>query len=141
MNIVKLIAGAALLPAFAIIPSMASAQGAPEEIVVTGNLRTVPDSVRSLSQSVSYADLDLSTEAGRAEMRHRVNLTARFLCDKLGESGSSSAIIPSCRDAAVRDAMSRLGTVEQSFAPRGTTWVRPQAWSPPYPADWRQRYP
>lgn len=141
MKISKLIAGAALLPAFALIPQVAGAQAAPEEIVVTGNLGTVPDSVRSLSQSVSYADLDLSTAAGRAEMRHRVNLTARFLCDKLGEGGSSASVVPSCRDAAVRDAMSRLGTVEASFAPRSTTWVRPQAWSAPYPPDWTKRYP
>ncbi|MBW8786075.1 MAG: UrcA family protein, partial [Novosphingobium sp.] len=93
----------------------------PDEIIVTGRYGTVPESVRSLSQPVSYADLDLSTEAGRKELAHRVSLTARFLCDKLGEPTTSYGPVPSCRDAAVRDAMSRVGTIEEHFAPRGTT--------------------
>ena len=124
-----------------VVPSAALAQSPPEEIVVLGNFGTVPDNVRSLSQAVSYADLDLSTRAGKDEMRHRVSLTARFLCNKLGESDAGDAVLPSCRDAAVRDAMNRLGKVEASFAPRGTTWVRPAPWSAPYPAEWYRRYP
>lgn len=123
------------------IPSAPVAAQAPEEITVTGNYGRAPDSVRSLSQSVSYADLDLSTVAGRDELHRRVNLTARFLCDKLGENGTGDALIPSCRQAASQDAMKRMGSIEQHFAPRGTTWVRPPAWTPPYPADWPSRYP
>jgi hypothetical protein len=42
-------------------PALAQPAPPPEEIIVTGNLGEVPDSVRSLSQPVSYADLDLST--------------------------------------------------------------------------------
>lgn len=127
--------------AISAIASTAGAQSSTEEIIVTGRYDRVPDNVRSASQSVSYADLDLSTKAGRDELRHRVNLTARFLCDKLGESATGDAIAPSCRQAAVRDALDRVGTVEQSFAPRGTAWVRPPAWTAPYPADWITRYP
>ncbi|WP_230463330.1 UrcA family protein [Sphingobium sp. Cam5-1] len=108
-----------------------------EEIIVTGRY----SDAQSLSQNVSYADLDLSTKAGKDELRHRVALTARYLCDKLGESGSSSAVAPSCRDAAVKDAMARVGTVEEGFAPRGTTWVAGTRWQPPYPADWVEKYP
>lgn len=140
-------ARAYLIPSIAVIastialPMIAIAQGTPEEIVVTGNYGRVPDSVRTLSQPVSYADLDLSTAAGRDELRRRVNLTARFLCDKLGESATGDAVAPSCRQAAVSDAMKRVGTVEESFAPRGTTWARPPAWTAPYPADWTTRYP
>ncbi len=119
----------------------ALAQDTSEEIVVTGEYGEVPESVRSLSQAVSYADLDLSTEAGRDMLRQRVKLTARFLCDKLGESDTSSPIVDSCRDAATKDAMSRVETVEASFAPRGTTWVRPDPWDAPYPEDWYTRYP
>lgn len=113
----------------------------PEEITVTGRYGRVPDSVQSLSQPVSYADLDLSTKAGKDELRHRVALTARYLCEKMGETDSGSGVLPSCRDAAVRDAMQRVGTVEEGFAPRGTTWVAGTRWQPPYPADWSQRYP
>src|SRR3546814_5192855 len=67
----------------------AIAQDSPEAIIVTGEYGEVPDSVRTLSQAVSYADLDLSKEAGRDMLRHRVSLTARFLCDKLGETNTS----------------------------------------------------
>lgn len=117
------------------------AQDADEELVVTGRYGRVPDSVQSLSQPVSYADLDLSTKSGRDAFRHRIKLTARYLCEKLGESSTSTPIAPSCQDAAVKDAMSRAGTLEQGFAPRGTTWVAPPAWQAPYPADWYSRYP
>jgi len=136
-----ILAGLGLATVAFTIPSVAIAQSAPEEIVVTGNFGRAPDSVQSLSQSVSYADLDLSTKAGRDELRHRVNLTSRFLCDKLGENATGDALAPSCRQAAVADALKRVGTLESSAAPRGTTWVRPPAWTPPYPADWTTRYP
>ena len=119
----------------------ASAQGSVEELVVTGRLGNVPDSARSLSRPVSYADLDLSTEAGRRILHQRVSLTARWLCDKLGEGGAGDALAPSCRDAAVKDAKQRLGTIEAGFAPRGTTWVAGPAWATPYPADWATKYP
>lgn len=121
--------------------SPVTAQSAPEEITVTGRYGKVPDSVQSLSQSVSYADLDLSTAAGKAELRKRLNLTARFLCQKLGEADTSTPPVPSCRAAAVDDAMNRVGKLEASFAPRGTTWVAGPAWQAPYPADWATKYP
>jgi len=117
------------------------AQPADEEIVVMGRYGTAPDSVRSLSQPVSYADLDLSTKVGRDILHQRLKLTARYLCDKLGETDTSSQPIPSCRDAAVSDAEKRVGSIEAHFAPRGTTWVAPPAWVAPYPTDWSQRYP
>lgn len=137
MNKVLLaLAGAAL--ATAGVPVLAQSNA--EEIIVEGRYGKVPDSVKSLSQAVSYADLDLSTEAGRDLLRQRVRLTARFLCNKLGETGGSS-IVPSCQDEATRSAISRVGTVEEHIAPRGTTWVRPPVWVAPYPADWPTLYP
>jgi UrcA family protein len=130
------IAGAALIG----VASPGLAQD--EELVVTGRYGgTVPESVRSLSQTVSYRDLDLSTAGGRAEFRHRIRLTARFLCNKLGESDTATSVVPSCRDAATRDALNRAGTLEAHFAPRGTTWVAGPAWTPPYPATWTSQYP
>src|SRR5688572_15504336 len=100
-----LMAGAAVLS-----PTPGQAQPETEEIIITGRYGKLPDSVRSASQAVSYADLDLSTAAGRRELRRRVNLTARFLCDRLGETDTSSSVVPSCRDAARRDALQRVGT-------------------------------
>jgi UrcA family protein len=131
-----LVAGAAFLGASAPV----QAQAAPEEITVTGRYGKVPDNVQSLSQAVSYADLDLSTAAGKSELRRRLNLTARFLCEKLGESDAATPPVPSCRDAAVKDAMERAGTLEAGFAPRGTTWVAGPAWKAPYPEDWVKGY-
>jgi UrcA family protein len=123
------------------LPAPALAQPADEEeLVVTGRYGPAPESAQSLSQAVSYRDLDLSTKAGRDEVRHRIKLTARYLCDKLGESSTSSSVTPSCQQAATADAMKRIGTLEETFSPRGTTWVAGPAWTPPYPADWATRY-
>jgi UrcA family protein len=137
-RVALLIAGAAAIG----LASPGLAQSSDEELVVTGRYGgTVPDSVKSLSQTVSYRDLDLSTAGGRAEFRHRIRLTARFLCGKLGEDNSSVGVGPSCRTAATDDAMKRAGTLEAHFAPRGTTWVSGPAWSAPYPATWTSQYP
>lgn len=136
---ILLVAGALAIGLAAPAPTLAQTY-ADEELVVTGRYGKVPDSVQSLSQAVSYRDLDLSTAAGRAEVRHRIKLTARYLCNKMGESDSSSSVAPSCQQAATDDAMKRIGTVEETFSPRGTTWVAGPAWNPPYPADWASRY-
>ncbi len=131
-----LVAGVALIGAA--VPALAQSD---EDIVVTGHYGTLPDSVQTASQTVSYADLDLSTVAGRNELRHRLDLTARYLCGKLGESDTSVGPGDSCRDAARKDAMNRVGTLEAHVTPRGTAWVAPPAWQPPYPEDWAERYP
>jgi len=117
------------------------AQPTPEEFTVYGHYGRAPENARSLSQAVSYADLDLSTDMGRREFHHRISLTARYLCDKLGESAAGDALIPSCRDAAVKDAEARAGTLEAHFAPRSTSWVAPSRWTPPYPPEWVKTYP
>lgn len=118
-----------------------AAQPVPDQIVIVGHYGRVPDSVQNLSMVVSYADLDLTLPADRAILRHRISLTARFLCDKLGESDQPTMSGPSCREVATRDAMRRIGTIEAHFAPRGTAWVRPPAWMPPYPEAWVSQYP
>lgn len=109
-----------------------------EEIVVVGTYAHVPDDVQSLSQNVSFADLDLSTGWGWDEFRSRIHLTARFLCDKLGEPRYEGAPGTSCENSAERDALRRFGTRAQNRAPRGTAWIAGPAWVPPYPADWHE---
>jgi len=141
MKTASLMATFGLVVSAAVLPTLAMAQGNSEEIIVSGRYGRVPDNAQTASQAVSYADLDLSTSAGRDELRHRVNLTARFLCDKLGESATGDSLTPSCRQAAAQDALKRVGTLEEGFAPRGTAWVRPPAWTAPYPNDWTTRYP
>jgi UrcA family protein len=131
-----LMAGAALM-----IAGPALAQLTEEEIVVTGRYGRVPDSVQSLSQSVAYADLDLSRESDRARLKRRISLTARYLCDKLGESDVAIPPAPTCRDAATADAMKQVGKIEEGFPARAANWSRPYDWAAPYPSDWEQRYP
>lgn len=109
-----------------------------EQIVIVGHYGRVPDNVDSASVAVGYADLDLSYPGDREILRRRISLTARYLCDKLGESDIGPG---SCRDTATRDALRRVGTIEEHFAPRGTAWVRPPPWAPPYPNAWVQQYP
>jgi UrcA family protein len=118
-------------------PAPVVVQPAPEEIVIVGHYR-VPDNVDSLSMTVGYADLDLTYPGDRKILRRRISLTARFLCDKLGEADTGPG---SCRDEATRDALRRVGTIEAHFAPRGTAWVRPAPWAPPYPVVWVEQYP
>ena len=131
-----ILAGAALVGAA--LPALA--QTSVEELTVTGRYGTVPDNVKSLTQPVSYADLDLSTPAGQHEFRHRISLTARYLCDKLGENDTATSVVPSCRDAAERDANAQADTVIARFSPRGSTWVAGPVWSPPYPSTWADKY-
>lgn len=129
-----------LVSCLAAFPSPIAAQtAASEDIEVVGRYGEVPDSVKTLSQVVSYADLDLGTKEGRDTLRHRINLTARYLCDRLGESNMSDPLTGSCRQNAVADAMKRVGTIEEGFAPRGTAWVPGTVWAPPYPPEWNER--
>ena len=113
-------------------------QTVPDEIVIVGRYRRLPDNAENASTVEGYADLDLSIPADRDILRHRISLTARYLCDKLGESDTG---LGSCRDVATRDGMQRVGTIWAHFAPRGTAWVRPPAWVPPYPQAWVTEYP
>lgn len=99
------------------------AQPASEQIIIVGHYGRVSDRIQSLSEIVSYSDLDLSIPQDRAILHHRISLTARYLCDKLGESDDAVAPGQSCRDAATQDAMRRVGTIAAHFAPRGTGWV------------------
>jgi UrcA family protein len=113
-------------------------QTVPDQIVIVGRYRRLPDNVENASTVVGYADLDLSIPADRDILRHRISLTARYLCDKLGETDTGPG---SCRDEATRDGMQRVGTIWEHLAPRGTAWVRPPAWIPPYPQAWVTEYP
>src|SRR5438477_13218556 len=61
-------------------PAPVVVQPAPEEIVVVGHYGRVPDNVDSASVAISYADLDLSYPGDREILRHRISLTARYLC-------------------------------------------------------------
>jgi UrcA family protein len=121
-----------------VVPAPVVAAPGPDQIVIVGRYGRLPDNVESASAAVGYGDLDLSVPADRDILRHRISLTARYVCDRLGESDIGPG---SCRDAATRDALQRVGTIWEHAAPRGTAWVRPPAWVPPYPQAWVTQYP
>jgi UrcA family protein len=138
-----LLAGVMLAGAVAALPARAQDyQNDPayypdtqEDIVVQGRWGRVRDDVDTLSQRVSYADLDLRYADDRRELRHRIEASARYLCNRLGEDDNAASALPSCRETAVRDAMGRVGTVEAHYAPRGTAWAAPSY------ASYDRRYP
>lgn len=73
-----------------------------------------PDTVRPVSTSVSYADLDLSTEGGARAMLERVKLAARDMC---GTQPIHSPLMPrapaqfrDCVADAVDSAVNGLGS-------------------------------
>jgi UrcA family protein len=137
-----MLAGIGMVSAATPALSQAAGQSTVEELTVTGRYGTAPDNVKSLSLPVSYTDLDLSSDAGKHEFRHRIALTARYLCDKLGEPDTNSnGIVPSCRDDAEKSANAQAETVIAHFSPRGPTWAAGPAWSPPYPNTWAEQYP
>ena len=97
---------------------------ADDDLVVYGHYGPRPEDADSASTRVNYADLDLYYPEDRRELRRRVSLTARYLCERLGESDSGFSYGGSCRDDATRDALRRVGTIEAHWAPRNTAWVR-----------------
>lgn len=82
------------------------------ELTVTGH---VPGyRLRSLSERVSYADLDLNRAGDRHRLETRVNIAARRICTQLNQEGPGPANMGrSCQEIAVRDAM---GQVRQAYA-------------------------
>lgn len=58
---------------------------------------------QTLSASVSYSDLDLTTKAGQNALRQRVRRTAAELCQKMGDEVSPAAAF-SCEDRALKNA-------------------------------------
>ncbi|WP_293371539.1 UrcA family protein [Phenylobacterium sp.] len=106
--------------ALATLTAAALCAGAPalaqglDELTVTGH----GPRAMSLSDTVSYADLDLTLRSDRDRLLRRVNDTAGRLCDQLNQDPASNHNIgKSCKDVAVRDA---IGQVRQAFADAGS---------------------
>ena len=57
---------------------------------------------QTLSASVSYSDLDLTTKAGQNALRQRVRRTAAELCHEIGDEVSATAF--TCEDKALQNA-------------------------------------
>lgn len=99
-----LAAAAALAAPAAVLAQQPSYDTSVEELTVTGHLPGYQ--LRSLSERVSYADLDLNYAADRNRLETRVNNAARRVCTQLNEAVPGAANLgKSCQERAVRDAM------------------------------------
>ncbi len=98
-----LTAAAALAAAPALAQSL-------DELTVTGHGARA----QSLSEGVSFADLNLNLRADRNILERRVSDTAGRLCDELNQDPASHHNMGrSCKDAAIRGAMDQM---HQAFA-------------------------
>ena len=112
-----------------------------DEVTVTGH----GPRATSLSDTVSYADLDLNLRADRDRLLRRVSDTAGRLCDQLDQDPASHHNMgKSCKDVAIRGAMDQ---VRQAFADAGAspayvnTYGTPtSAVVPADPNDYRASY-
>jgi UrcA family protein len=78
-----------------------------DELTITG--RSLGLRPQSLSERVSYADLDLTQTAGRNTLSHRINAAAGRVCDQLNEARPSAANLGhSCQETAVRGATPQM---------------------------------
>jgi len=119
-----LLAAAAAAALASLVPAVA--QAAAPEVTVTGRYGVGPET-RSLSQTVSYADLDLSTPPGRAALRQRVRQTARAVCSQLSDRAPPGApMVRTC----VHDAVASVAAMEPQLAaaaPAATAYGREAA--------------
>jgi UrcA family protein len=97
------------------VAALAAAAGAPafaqsvDELTVTGQWNGRGEPPAHLSRVVTYDDLDLRNAGDQAELRHRVSVTARQICDELGQDRPNAQNLGhSCQDQAVSDAMSQV---------------------------------
>ena len=100
---VVLVAASGFAAAALALPA-ARAQTA-DELVVTGHAR----GAQSLSETVSYADLDLTQPRQRAILTARVNDAAGRVCDRLNETRPGAGNLGhSCQEVAVRNASDQV---------------------------------
>jgi len=102
----RLAPSAALLAAGLALAVPAAAQTV-EELTVTGH--TLRNSPQSLSETVSYSDLDLTQANQRAILEMRVKDAAGRVCDQLNEPRPSPGNLGhSCQEVAVRGASDQM---------------------------------
>ncbi|HEX5379372.1 MAG TPA: UrcA family protein, partial [Phenylobacterium sp.] len=124
MRILPLLSLAAALTV-ASAPAFAQAV---EELVITGHSRG--ERPTSASQTVSYADLNLTQAADRDTLKHRIVAAAKDVCRQIGEEAPLRGNLgKSCQDNAIRDAMVDVRT---AFADAATY----QAFAAPEPVTY-----
>ena len=64
-----------------------------------------PEERLTLSEPVSYSDLDLRYAADRAELRHRISRTASVICARIEAHAGAGSIMETTRQECVSDAV------------------------------------
>lgn len=115
---------AAIALAFSSAIALAQTEGRLQDVEITGFKTVAPSNhgatwrqveTIQLSRAVSYADLDLTTESGAAQLRQRIRNTAKELCQKLRREHpfANETDLPSgsCVDEALHEAMAEANAV------------------------------
>jgi UrcA family protein len=98
---------AALVAAAGFALALPAAAQTVEELTVTGH--TLRNSPQSLSETVSYSDLDLTQSRQRTILERRVNAAAGRVCDRLNRPRPSAGNLGhSCQEVAVRGASDQV---------------------------------
>lgn len=101
-----------ILPAVAALMCAAAAPALAqtvEELTVTGQWNGRGEPPATLSRVVDVSDLDLRMAYDQQVARHRVEDTARDICDELGQDRPNHTNLGrSCQEAAVRGAMDQV---------------------------------
>jgi UrcA family protein len=85
--------------------------------LVRGSLPGAPVEVISISQRVSYADLNLASTAGAQAMETRVRNTARTLCEKLDQKYPLSGVeVETCVRSTVSKGMADVRAAAEKKA-------------------------
>jgi UrcA family protein len=84
---------------------------------------------RSVTAAIEVQDLDLTTGAGRGELRRRVRYAADELCHGLGDENRAAGLAFVCEDEAVQSAIASESAAIRQAAARSA--VRGDAAAPP----------
>jgi len=110
-----------ILPAVAALMCAAAAPALAqtvEELTVTGQWNGRGEPPATLSRVVDISDLDLRLAGDQRELRRRVDVTAREICDELGQDRPNHTNLGrSCQELAVQGAMDQMRiAVADAFA-------------------------
>lgn len=122
---------ATLAAAAALVAAPAFAQSTLDELTVTGQFNPRNGPPETLSERVSFADLDLNRAADRDELNLRIKAAASDVCKRVGaEPTGFQNLSSSCEQIALRDASVQVR--------RAVADARSGAYAAnaPYPADY-----
>jgi UrcA family protein len=119
--------GAAAALIAAVAGPRAGAQTTVETLEVIGHKG--PPSGPAVTYPVGFADLDLRSPAGQEELRRRVAVTAKYVCNRLG--GMDRTALKECRENARKDGMIGARRLIREAAMSQASFHPGPAWKPP----------